>query len=391
MKGHPLGRKQRIVFRLIVLLIPIVAFSTLYLVYTAYRTRALYFYVKTNQRGWRGIVYKRDAELGFAPVANSVGAETFPDGDEIPARFDQDGFRIPLDDEKNRTQSQHPSVLTLGCSFTYGAAARAEDTYPYLVGRNLGGSTKNAAVSSYGLSQMLILAKRLVPGQKPDYLLVQYSPWLVSRALDPFAPTYFGKLPTPYFFDRQSELVLQPPVFQTKMFDLPIDRYRNTPTSFSDKVSFSWNVGLPIFVHDDFNMIGYAANRFLRRVPAPASDEARVTTYVYGQIGKIAKENGAKLIVVVLGNDVNSVPISRAWFPADAAVVNAHDALLEHLPVAAQEKYDKAYAFWRGSPPAIVDRHPNENAHRVIADAVAREIGRNSDQRAAAMLRKSNQ
>src|SRR5215470_8398141 len=195
MKSHPFGRKQRIVFRLIVLLIPIVATSTLYFVYTARRTHALYFYVKTNQRGWRGLVYRWDAELGFAPIANSVGAETFPTGDEIPARFDQDGFRIPLDDAKNTTRGQHPSVLTLGCSFTYGAAARAEDTYPYLVGQNLGGSAHNAAVSSYGLSQMLILARRLVPAQKPDYLLVQYSPWLVSRALDPFAPTYFGKLP----------------------------------------------------------------------------------------------------------------------------------------------------------------------------------------------------
>jgi hypothetical protein len=390
MKSHSFGRKQRIVFRLIVLLIPIVATSTLYLVYTAHRTRALYFYVKTNQRGWRGIVYRRDAELGFAPIANSAGAETFPTGDEIPARFDQDGFRIPLDDEKNTMRGQHPSVLTLGCSFTYGAAARAEDTYPYLVGQKLGGSTHNAAVSSYGLSQMLILAKRLVPAQKPDYLLVQYSPWLVSRALDPFAPTYFGKLPTPYFFNRQNALVLQPPVFQTKIFDLTIDRYRNTLAGFNDQVSFFWNVGLPIFVHDDFNMIGYVVNRFLRRVPAPASDEARVTKYVYEQIGELAKENGAKLIVVVLGNGLNSVPISRTWFPADAAVVNAHDSLLEHLPVAAPEQYDKAYAFWRGSPPTIVDRHPNENAHRLIADAVVREIGRHADQRAAAM-RKSNQ
>jgi hypothetical protein len=54
-------------------------------------------------------------------------------------------------------------------------------------------------VSSYGLSEMMVLAKRLVPIQKPDYLLVPYSPWLVGRAQSPFAPTYFGSVVTPYF------------------------------------------------------------------------------------------------------------------------------------------------------------------------------------------------
>jgi hypothetical protein len=73
-------------------------------------------------------------------------------------------------------------VLALGCSFTYGAATNAENTYPYLVGQRLAGTTRNAGVSSYGLSQMMILAKRLVPAYKPDYLLVQYSPWLVDRS-----------------------------------------------------------------------------------------------------------------------------------------------------------------------------------------------------------------
>jgi len=378
-QSQPLSRRKKIVFRLILLLIPIIAISFLYLCFTAYRTRSIYQYVKTNQRGWRGKVYKPDTELGFAPIANSRGAEVFPIGDDVPAHFDNEGFRIPLDDGKTTSPGSHPIVLALGCSFTYGSAARAEDTYPYLIGHNLDGRTKNAGVSSYGLSQILILAQRLVPTQKPDYLLVQYSPWLVERAQSPFAPTYFGRMPTPYFFSRQNDLALQPPVFQTQIFDLAIDQYRNTSPGFGDQLSFLWRVGLPLFLHDDFNMACYVGKRLLGRVPKPASDQDRIVKYVYGEIGKLARENGAKLVIVVMGNDVNRVQIQSDWFPADAIVVNAQDSLWEQLPIANQENYEKAYAFWRGLPPRIVDNHPNENAHRLISDAVTRKILDRSD------------
>ena len=370
----PLSRKKKIVFRLIVLLIPVITISFLYLAFTAYRTRSLYRYVKSNQRAWRGKTIRPDAELGFAPIANSQGAEIFPIGEDIPARFDNDGFRIPLDDGKNTPSRRHPIDLTLGCSFTYGAAARAEDTYPYLIGQNLGGTTRNAGVPSYGLAQMLILAKRLAPAQKPDYLIVQYSPWLVERAQNPFAPTYFGKMPTPYFFADDSDLGLQPPVFQTKIFDVPVDQYRKASGGAGEQLSFFWKVGLPLFIHDDFNMGRYVVNRLLGRVPRPASDQDQIIRYVYGEMSQVAKANGAKLVIVVMGNDVNPVPIHPDWFPADAIVVNAHDSLLQRLPVANQDNYEKAYAFWRGSPPSIVDNHPNENAHHIIAEAVTRKI-----------------
>jgi hypothetical protein len=369
-----LSGKKKIAFYCIVLLIPPTTIFAIYIVYTGYRTRPLYSYIKSNQRGWRGKVHKADAELGFAPVPDSQGAEVIPAGSDIPARYDKDGFRGPLEDNKRTSLNQHPIVLTLGCSFTYGAAVSAEDAYAYLVGHYLGGTERNAGVGSYGLSQMMILAKRLVPTYKPDYLLVQYSPWLVSRAQNPFAPANFGKLPTPYFFVRQNELVLHPPVFRTEILDLPIDRYRNTPVSVMDKVSFLWNVGLPLFVHDDLNMSSYNINSLLGRVPEPATNPEQITKYVYEEIAKVARENGAKLVIVVLGNDYRPVQIPEGSFPTDSILVNAHDALLRHLPVANQETYQQSYAHWRGSPLRIVDFHPNETAHKIIAEAIVQKI-----------------
>jgi hypothetical protein len=369
-----LSRKKRFLFYLVVFLIPATTISAIYVIYTGYRTAPIYWYVKRHERGWKGKVARADAELGFAPIPDSQGAEVFPIGDDVPARYDKDGFRVPLEDGGSTLLNQHPIVLTLGDSFTYGAATLAENTYPYLVGQYLEGTARNAGVCGSGLSQMMVLAKRLVPNHKPDYLLVQYSPWLVDRAQSQFAPTYFGKVPTPYFFVRQNELVLHPPVFMTKIMDLPIDRYRNTPASVIDRGSFLWNVGLPLFVHDDFNMPYYYIRSAVGAVPEPATNPEQTTKYVYEEIAKVARANGAKLVIVILGFDDKPVQITEGLFPPDSIIVNAHNALLEHLPVVNAQTYFKLYGHWRGSPPVLVDLHPNENAHRIIAEAIVHKI-----------------
>ncbi len=373
-QSKKLSRKKRLAFSFIIFLIPATTISAIYVVYTGYRTAPLYWYTKSNQRGWRGKVHKADAELGFAPVPDSRGAETFPLGEDVPMRYDKNGFRVPVEDKRDTSQNKRPIVLALGCSFTYGSSTNAEDTYPYLVGQYLGGTTRNAGVCGYGLAQMITLAKNLVPTQKPDYLLVQYSPWLSWRAKTPFADSAFGQVPTPYFFVSQNELVLHPPVFKTKIMDLPIDAYRNTQVSFSDRVSFLWHVGLPLYVHDDFNMCYYDIKRLFGRLPQPAPNAQQITKYVYEEMAKVAKENGAKLVIVVLGNDNKPVQLPEGSFPPDSIIVNAHDVLLEQLPVVNEETYLKQYAHWRGSPPAVVDLHPNENAHTIIADAIVHKI-----------------
>ena len=264
MFDQELRTKRKGVLYLLLFLIPVVTIALMYLGYTVFRTSQFYNYVKSDQRGWSGKVHGVHKGLGYAPIPNSRGSEIMPLGPDIPMRYDKDGFRIPFEDKLN-TKNIHPVVLTLGGSFTYGAATHAENTFPYLVGNYLGGSTKNAGVSSYGLSQMVIMAKQLIPRHKPDYVLVQYSPWLVDRAVRPFSPSHYGKFPNPYFVEEDNEdnLVIKLPVFQTKILELPIDEYRKSQKGFSDFLSFLGNVGLPLFLHDDFNMTAYTLDKVL--------------------------------------------------------------------------------------------------------------------------------
>jgi len=372
MQEQKLLHQERKLFHILLFLIPVVTISFIYLAFTAYRTHQIYDYVKSDQRGWSGKVAKADKELGFAPIPNSRGLEIMPIGAAIPMRYDKDGFRIPVEDQLN-TKNIHPVVLTLGCSFTYGAATAAENTFPYLVGNYLGGSTKNAGVCSYGLSQMVIIAKRLIPRHNPDYVIVQYSPWLVKRAIRPFAPSYYGKIPNPYYAD-EGNLAIKPPVFQTKILELPIDEYRTSQEGFFDFFSFLGNVGLPLFLHDDFNITAYSLAKVLRLKDRPTKNHSVVIQHAYGEISKVAEQNGAKLIIVILGEDHQPVSVQKDLLPNNVIVVEAHSALLDRLPNMDKQSYQREYNHWRGDPPILVDGHPNEKAHRIIAEKIVAQI-----------------
>ena len=88
----------------------------------------------------------------------------------------------------------------------------------------------------------------------------------------------------------------------------------------------------------------------------------------------MAREENAALVIVVLGENYKPVETPRHLLPAGTTVVDAHSALLERLPVVDKENYRKHYAHWRGSPPRIVDNHPNEKAHKIIAEEIVLNI-----------------
>jgi hypothetical protein len=375
------GTAKTLFFVAVMIATPVGLIAATYLATTLYRTLPLYRYVKNHERGWAGKVHQADDELGFAPVPNARGAHTFPIGPDVPMRYDGDGFRVPLTASDN-DRARHPVVLALGCSNTYGDAILAEEAYPFVVGARLGGTARNAGVCSYGLAQMLILARRYLPTMRPDYVIVQYSSWLASRAASPFAPTYFGRLPVPFFLDTP-EMALHSPVFRTKAFDLPVDTYQRPQRGVQEAGSFWWRVGLPLFWHDDTRMTFYTLKRLLGAIPATAGTDA-IERFVYAEIGAVARRTGSRLIVVLLGFNTEPVRVSRDVFPKDAVVVDATEALVGNLSVGTDDEYLAQYAIWRGSPAVVVDRHPNPKAHRIIAEAVLDGIQRSAPHEAQA-------
>ncbi len=318
-------------------------------------------------------MHRADPELAYAPVPETEGAHVFPIGPWIPMRYDDQGFRVPVVDRSALTDDG-PLILALGCSYTYGDAMYAEDTFSYQIARYLRGNVNNAGVCGYGYAHILILARRLIPKTQPDYVIVQYSKWLTDRAQQPFGPSYGGKIAFPYFVLDQGKLAIQPPVFSTMVCDLALDSYRKSPKSFTDYFHFIAEIGFPLFLHDDYYMAKYFIMRALKLLPTPERNRSLIESEVFREIGDIVRNNGSRLIIVIIGNNEKPVNYNRNIFPRDAIVVDGHAALLDRLSLITYENYVSEYAHWRGWPSRIVDFHINERAHRIIAAEVANKI-----------------
>ena len=382
------SRTRRVLFGLATLCLPLVAFCLLYLGTALYRSHGLYHYFKNHPRGWKGSVHRPDPLLGYAPVPNARGFHILPIGEPIPMRYGEHGFRVPLHDPPEQ-RLRRPIVLALGCSFTYGDAVVAESAYAYRVGAALHGTTLNAGVCGYGLGQMLVLAQKLIPANHPDYVLVQYSPWLADRSATLYAPAFFGRVPVPYFYAAPDGFALHPPVFQTVATDLPAYEFRSSPVSLHDRISFFRRLALPLYVHDDFNALRCRLAMLAGFIPPPATAKEKMTEFVYRKIAAAAEANHTRVVIVVLPSSYGPLHFPLVPLPRRALVVNARDALLDRLvasppadsgaPVpmsasALEALYRQHYALWRGSPPQLVDPHPNEAAHRIIAEQIVAAI-----------------
>jgi hypothetical protein len=350
-----------------------------YLLLLAQRTFSAYSYLKSDHLGFRGQVHRADPELGFAAVPGAQGFHVFPEGAPFPMRYDAEGFRIPASEVPDAPR-RRPLVLALGCSFTYGDGCRAEDVYPHLVAADLGGTALNAGKCAYGLSQMLLLARRLIPRYRPDYVLVQFSTWLPGRGTSGFARATFGRVPVPYLLLREDGTAgVHPPVFGTRVFDLPFHEFDNKRRGAGEFARFFFTAGAPLFVHDDLNMAAYALRRGLGLLPDADQERAQknreqLNRVVYAEIGRLAAESGATLVIVRLSH-----PLEQHWqrlkeLSPDALVVNAQAALDARVPSGQRDDYYRLFGHWRGTPPRLLDNHPNPAAHRIIADEVVRAI-----------------
>jgi hypothetical protein len=243
------------------------------------------------------------------------------------------------------------------------------------VAQRLGGTALNAGKCAYGLSQMLILARRLVPRYKPEYVLVQFSPWLVGRGTSGFARSTFGLVPVPYLTLAKGRVDLSPPPFRAKVFDLPFPRFDNQTRGLGEFLSFFFTAGAPLFVHDDTAWALYEARRLAgspadaaRRRAAVSGEE--VNRVVYQEIAQICKDNGARMVLVRLSHPLERYHQELKELYDDVVYVDAQAVLDASIPRKDKDAYYARFGHWRGTPPVLVDTHPNPEAHRIIAGEI---------------------
>jgi hypothetical protein len=274
-----------------------------------------------------------------------------------------------LNYDHSQNINNKPRILFLGCSFTYGDACLAEETFPFLIEKELNGYTINAGVCSYGLSQMYLLAQKLIPEYKPDLVVFQHSSWLADRALDQYAPVYYGVLPTPYFGKDNSVL---PPLFSSHLFNYPADQFRDTKKSFSDYFSFL-SISFPLYMKDDFSKCVKYVELLFHFIPKPNRDEKNAEQFAITRVHDICKKNNCRMILL----NISSPGDTKMYYMPDAKenipVANADSALYANL---GNETYERKYGHYRmsGTDSVFVDPHPNAAAHKIIAHEIIRVI-----------------
>lgn len=313
-----------------------------------------------------------DKELGNVPRPNAAGSFLIPEGQPIPFYNGPEGFRSLPSEKQDLQTRKHPRLLFLGDSFIYGSLVNADTTFPEKTAKYLGGESINAGVPGYSLAQMLLYARRLTPKYKPDFIVVQYSPWLVLRSEAGAITDSSSKLTlAPYFFKKSGVMGIATAPFTPPPSTMrSIEKYKGTPKSLTDALSFFTTVGIPFYFHHTYNATLLRIRQFAGLTPKKSTDSIGIIRFAYQEFDKIAKENNAKLVIVPLGTAI-SLHVPYDLFPEDAIVVNAWESQVEKLTDPSSWGYVKQYFLWRGNPPIPVDWHPNETAHNITALALS--------------------
>ncbi|MDD5529583.1 MAG: hypothetical protein PHX21_06080 [bacterium] len=340
------------------------------------RTNKLYRYTKNSSYSWKGKLYQSDTVLGYKSIPDAKGFDTFPVGENVPIRFDKKGFRVPLS-YNDTTETKKVSFLCLGCSFTFGSACLAEESFPYLVSQETGKRSINAGTCGYGISQMLLLSKELIPCYKPDFVIVQYSPWLVQRSINMDAPSFLSRIPTPYISkNKNGENLVAPRIFNSKTFEVNMDKYRNTKSGIKDYICFLFEIGMPLYLYNGYYTGITTVKRVLGLIPSPNKDIKDVEQFVYSNIYQICKESNATMIILNLGDIKYTSNSHNLTFPDSGVIFAEADSLLFRR-LKSPDDYNKEYKNWYfdGRDSILKDPyHPNPKAHKIIAESIIKAL-----------------
>jgi len=370
--------KRKSIKKIVFFCYVIILLALAYLATVAYRGRTLYRYIKEKRPILTAGVIEPEPVLGFAPGSNSVGLLMFKSPPHVNCVYDRDRCRVSSLKPENKKAT---TFLFLGCSFTHGDACESDNTYPHLVAEHFDAQSRNRGFCAYGLSQMVLIAQQVIPSIKPTYVFAQYSPWIVARPMSHFAPSHFIRRPQPFYTLKDGQAQLHAPPYTSFQAHIPVVHYREAADSLKSKISFLFSVALPLYMNEDIRYLAYKTRHMLGLIPSPATDRQSVITAGYEKIAHICEANNAHLVVPIIGNLENKPEEQDLETLRTIQGINLVDCwspLLKELPDADKSTFMSRYAHFRGSPPELVDTHPNKEAHTIIANSIISQITKNN-------------
>lgn len=352
------NRRKRLLFSLILFFLVVTFCSLVYIGSVLVRSRKMW---SVHPR-WIGSAYEKHADYGHFPRPNNIAYHSLKYGEKVPVLFDDRAFRAPVGEDA--TTNDLKKILFLGSSFTHGYGLPAEKTFAHLSATSLSMECMNAAGSGWGLAHMVLRARHEIPKHKPDYVIVEHSRWVIERSMRSYGIGTYGLIARPFFYESKGNIRIHKPLFAMKSLTLPIEEYAQK--SF---LSFFWTVGLPLYVHNDWQVVSILVRQKIGALPYPAGDKERIVYSAYDEIQQLCIEHDAKMLVLKL---------YQHWWPLNSTkdlsdrfhVVDTLPPLDAELHEKTRAAWSRKYHFWRGQPPQIVDTHMNSEANVIIAKAI---------------------
>jgi hypothetical protein len=339
--------------------------------------------------GWRGTqlarlparlsgdwIMERDDEIGFVAARHGATEIRQLDTGQTFHVF-TDGRRARVDGPDVETPA-HVDVMTVGCSFTWGAGVENEDTYARRLGRMLDVPVANFAMGSYGSVQAFqnvvrhrdLAPKVIVYGFIQDHL---------RRNVSPCAPNYVPYcLPVSYLEREGDWVTLRPP--HMEYFAPEDNRAFNVEVVLRDPSDpVSWLLGAKWAAKIALFQYRYADTISVDRSAETAA--AGIAAMIRAMADE-AESMGARLVVLNMPN----LPRGRVQLAPEAltrAVADKKVTFVDFQPIAADY-------YARDATGTLIlpnDPHPNPTAHRLIAETLApvvRALLAERDQRAEA-------
>lgn len=321
-------------------------------------------------------MYAKDDTLGYRMIKNNRSSLVYNLLPTVPVRTDQEGFRIPDSIPTLTATEKSVDLLFLGCSFTFGSACKAENTFPYLIAAEKKMNYVNAAVGGYGVAQMYLQAKQLIPRFKPKYVIVQNSPWLIVRGISEFAPSRGGYLlPTPYFSDEGSSFQVESPIYHSSVERLFPAQDRKS--YYGKFFKYYIEKGIPYFLREQIQIFFVRCKNILFLKKRPTRRVVEAEQFAYSEIFKIAKQYSVKVILLNLSNSPGSDKCRKLGDRGNNVVIaNADSLLYQFLGTDSEIAYHKTFCHWSksGKDSVFVDSHPNKLSHRLIAESILMHI-----------------
>jgi hypothetical protein len=333
------------------------------------------YFSSDNFISWKGRMYEHDSLLGYRMQPNNFSSLVYELKQPVPVKTDSSGFRVAHTGKQFSDVNKPVDLLFLGCSFTFGSACRAEETFPYIVAQESGMNYINAAVGGYGLAQMLIQAKQLIPKYKPRYIIIQRSPWLIERSLTEFAPSRGGYLlPTPYFVETKNEFSIGPPVYKSPINQLLPEEDRQIYKGHF--LSYYFNKGISYFGNQQIQIIKTRTRNILGHKKRPTHKRHEAELFAYSEIIKLARAHDVEVILLNLNNGPISfkgkLPVSNYSY----RIANADSVLRQRMSSSDEQEYVRMFGHWgmRENDSVFIDGHPNPLAHKLIATSILMQL-----------------